>query len=189
MNDTLQVLGLSGSLRQKSYNTALLRAAAQLAPADITITIYDLRAIPFYNEDIRVENDFPDAVEDLRQRIRMADGLLFASPEYNASITGVLKNAIDWASRQPDSPLMGKPVGLIGASMGGFGTVRGQAHLRDVCHGTGMLAMSRPEIMISRVQEHIDDHGTLIQEQTKQQLQTFVSALAHWVRRLQTQNC
>src|SRR5437660_4905537 len=118
-----RVLGISGSLRKSSFNTALLRAAQGLAPEGLTITLADIHAIPVYDEDVRTQG-FPDAVAKLREAIAAADALLFATPEYNYSVSGVLKNAIDWASRPPSQPFAGKPMSIIGASGRMGGTMR-----------------------------------------------------------------
>src|SRR5829696_4571521 len=126
----ISVLGICGSLRQGSYNMAALRTAIALKPADMNVTIADISQIPLYNEDVR-EKGFPPPVETLRRQIKEADALLFACPEYNYSMSGVLKNAIDWASRPPDQPFAGKPVGIIGASPGRLGSARAQYHLRQ----------------------------------------------------------
>jgi len=126
----IQVLGISGSLRRDSYNTALLRAAAELMPPEMTLEIFDLSHLPMFNQDS--EKPFPDAVVELRTKLAQADALLIATPEYNGSISGALKNAIDWASRSPKQPLNGKPTAIIGISTGNFGTLRAQLHLRQI---------------------------------------------------------
>ena len=113
---TVRILGIAGSLRRSSFNAATLRAAQELAPSGMTIESFDIAPIPSYNEDVR-QQGYPAPVEDLRVRIKAADGLLIVTPEYNYSIPGVLKNAIDWASRPPEQPFDGKPIGLMGASM------------------------------------------------------------------------
>ncbi len=122
---TLTVLGISGSLRKASYNTAALRAAQELAPAGMTIETFDLAPLPLYNEDVKAVG-FPPVVQQLRAKIKAADALLFACAEYNYSMSGVLKNAIDWASRPPDQPFDDKPVGILGASPSALGTGRAQ---------------------------------------------------------------
>jgi chromate reductase len=144
---TVQVLGIAGSLRRGSFNAALLRLAQELAPAGMTIETFDIAPIPLYNEDVR-QQGFPAPVEDLRARIKATDGLLIATPEYNYSIPGVLKNAIDWASRPPDQPFDGKPIGVMGASAGAMGGGRGQYHLRQCFIFLNGLVMNRPEVMI-----------------------------------------
>src|SRR6185437_5600598 len=129
----LKVLGLCGSLRRGSFNRMALKAAAELVPAGMSLDIYDgLADIPPYNDDVR-EKGYPAPVQALRDRIAAADAVLFVTPEYNYSVPGVLKNAIDWASRPPAQPFDGKPVAIMGASMGLFGTARAQYHLRQTC--------------------------------------------------------
>src|SRR5271169_5569843 len=122
---TLKILGIAGSLRRGSYNAAALRAAQELAPAGMTIDIFDIAAIPLYNEDVKAQG-FPPVVADLRARIKAADGVLLATPEYNYATSGAMKNVIDWVSRPPEQPFDGKPIALIGASAGALGTARAQ---------------------------------------------------------------
>ncbi|MGI9415489.1 MAG: NADPH-dependent FMN reductase, partial [Hyphomicrobiales bacterium] len=131
MADTYKILGIAGSLREKSFNRALLAAARDMAPDGMTIEIGDISAIPLYNEDVRTAG-FPDAAMEFGRRISEADGVLIATPEYNYSVPGVLKNAIDWASRLPDQPFKDKPVAIMGAAAGRLGTARAQYHLRQV---------------------------------------------------------
>jgi chromate reductase len=182
---TIRVLGIAGSLRRDSYNRALLRAAQELAPAEVEITTFAwLGSIPLYNEDIRAQSD-PAPVAALKRAIREADALLIATPEYNYSIPGVLKNAIDWASRPPqDSPLNGKPVALMGASTGSFGTVRAQMHLRQVCVFTNMLALTRPQVLVARAREKFDQQGRLTDETSIGYVRELLQALLEWTLRL-----
>src|ERR1700686_3470048 len=128
----MNILGISGSLRKGSFNTAALRSARDLAPEGVAIETADLTEIPLYNEDVRAQG-YPPAVERFREQIRAADALLFATPEYNLSLSGVLKNAIDWASRPPDQPFGGKPAAIMGAGAGMAGTARAQYDLRRSC--------------------------------------------------------
>ena len=180
----IHVLGTSGSLRKSSYNTALLTAASELLPEGVTLETFDLSLIPLYNEDVR-SLGYPKAVKEFRDRIAAADALLIATPEYNYSIPGVLKNAIDWASRPPDSPLDGKPVAIMGASTGSFGTVRAQMHLRQVCVGCNMLPLNDPEVLVMRAQEKFDASGRLADETTRRIIRDLLVGLADWTRRLQ----
>jgi len=183
--EAIRVLGIAGSLRQGSYNRALLRAAQELAPAEMTIVTFDhLGSLPFYNEDVLAQG-VPAPVAALKEAIRKADALLIATPEYNYSIPGVLKNAIDWASRPvQDSPLNGKPVALMGASTGSFGTVRAQMHLRQVCVFTNMLALTRPQVLVARAREKFDQQGRLTDETSIGFLQELLQALIEWTIRL-----
>src|ERR1700691_5231617 len=142
---TLKILGISGSLRKASYNSAALRAAQELAPAGMTIDIFDISAIPLYNEDVRAKG-FPPVVDDLRARIKAGDGLLLATPEYNYATSGVLKNVIDWASRPPEQPFDGKPIALVGASGGALGTARAQYNVRQMFIFLNAHILNRPEV-------------------------------------------
>ena len=186
--ERIHVLGIAGSLRKNSYNRALLRAAQELAPEDMEIRIFDnetLSKIPPYNEDVRQQGD-PETVEILKNEIRQADALLFAIPEYNYSITGVLKNAIDWASRpHNDSPLGGKPTAMMGASVGMGGTVRAQMHFRQVCAFTNMLLVNKPEVLVGNAQQRFDsDGGRLIDQDSRKFVRQLMEALLDWTRRL-----
>ena len=185
MNDgTLHVFAIAGSLRRGSYNRGLLRAAVDVAPPGMTIEAFDLTPLPSFNEDVRAGGP-PGPVRELKQAIARADALLIATPENNYSIPGVLKNAIDWASRPPgDTPLPGKPAAILGASTGGFGTVRAQLHLRQVLFGVGVLCMTRPELMVSQAATRFDADGSLTDEPTRESLRKLLDALAVWTRRL-----
>jgi chromate reductase len=180
---TLNVLGISGSLRKGSYNTASLRAAQELAPPGMTIEIADIAALPLYNEDVKAVG-FPPPVQHLRQRIAAADALLFATPEYNYSMSGVLKNAIDWASRPPDQPFNDKPAAIMGASPGVTGTARAQYHLRQSCVFLNMHLVNRPEVMIGAAASRFDAEGRLTDEATRGFVLDLLVALAAWTARL-----
>jgi chromate reductase len=181
----VRVLGIAGSLRRGSYNRAALRAACELAPEGMEIAPFELAEVPLYDEDVR-EKGFPPAVEELRARIRAADALLLATPEYNYSIPGVLKNAIDWASRPPDQPFEGKPVAILGASPSMLGTARAQYHLRQVFVFLDGRVLNRPEVMIARAHEKFDAQGRLTDEPTRKFLRELLEALARSVRELRT---
>ena len=180
---TVRILGIAGSLREGSFNAATLRAAQELAPAGMTIETFDIAPIPAYNEDVR-QQGFPAPVEDLRTRIKAADGLLIVTPEYNYSIPGVLKNAIDWASRPPEQPFDGKPIGLMGASGGALGTARAQYHLRQCFIFLNGHVMNRPEVMIGQAQNRFDAHGKLIDQTTRDFVAAHLAALKTWVLRM-----
>ena len=180
---TVRILGIAGSLRRGSLNAATLRAAQQLAPAGLTIESFDIAPIPLYNEDVR-QQGFPPPVEDLRARIKAADGLLFVTPEYNYSIPGVLKNAIDWASRPPEQPFDGKPIGVMGASMGTHGTSRAQYHLRQCFIFLNGLVMTIPEVMIPQAQNKFAADGMLNDQATRDFIAAHLAALKAWVLRL-----
>jgi chromate reductase, NAD(P)H dehydrogenase (quinone) len=175
-----KILGISGSLRKNSWNTGLLRAAMTMLPNRMHLDTFDLLDIPMYNAD----NDgaaVPPVVRDFKAWIASSDALLIATPEYNYSVPGVLKNAIDWASRSPkDSPLTGKPVAIMGAG-GVMGTVRAQLHLRQILLHNGTLILPKPEVYISRGWEKFDAEGNLIDESSKKQVQSLLEALGRWI--------
>ena len=179
----IRVLGVSGSLRRGSFNSAALRAAQELAPEGLVIEVFDLSPIPLYNEDVR-EKGFPPAVEDFRRRIKEADALLIATPEYNYSIPGVLKNAIDWASRPPDQPFDGKPIALFGASPAFTGTARAQYHLRQVFIYLNGLILNRPEVFITVAHTKFDAQGRLTDEATRGHVRALLDGLKDWTTRL-----
>ena len=182
MPDQITVLGVAGSLRQKSYNRAALRAAIELAPADMTIETFDLAPIQPYNEDVK-QQGFPPPVQELREKIRAADALLIVTPEYNYSIPGVLKNAIDWASRPPDQPFEGKPIAIMGASPGRLGSARAQYHLRQCFVFLNGLIMNRPEVMIAGAPQMFDEQGRLTDQPTRDFIGQLLVALAEWTHR------
>jgi chromate reductase len=178
----MNVLGLAGSLRQASYNRAALRAAVELAPAGMTIETFDLAPIQPYNEDIE-EKGFPPPEQELREKIRAADALLIVTPEYNRSIPGVLKNAIDWASRPPDQPFDGKPTAIFGVSPGAIGTAVAQYHLRQCLGVLNALVMNRPSVMIGQASQKFDEEGRVIDEKTREMIAKVLQSLAEWTRR------
>jgi chromate reductase len=181
----LRVLGFAGSLRAGSFNRALLRAAAELAPDAMEIEAFDLAAIPLYNADIEAVG-FPEPVARFRERIAAADALLVASTEYNFSMSGVLKNAIDWASRPPTgSPLQGKPAALMGASTSRMGSVRSQLHLRQVLGSTDTLVMTSPYLHVPQARDKFDADGRLVDDVMRKQLRKLLEALEAWTRRMQ----
>jgi len=180
MEGPIEVLGFAGSLRKGSYNRAALRAASLLALDMMNLEIFQLDDIPLYNGDVEAKG-FPAPVQELKERIGRADALLIVTPEYNYSISGVLKNAIDWASRPPtDTPLDGKPVAIMGASTSRFGTVRAQLHLRQVCFALNMPVLAKPEVHIARAREKFDEHGNLIDERVVSQIRSLLHALVDW---------
>jgi chromate reductase len=180
---TIKVLGIAGSLRRKSYNKELLAAAGRLMPEGMTLEVFDLAPIPLYNEDVR-EQGFPPAVEELRKKIAAADAVLIAMPEYNFSIAGVLKNAIDWASRPPEQPFRDKPVAIMGATTGVWGTIRGQYHLRQVLGCLDAHILHKPEIMVAQVNTKVDAEGRLVDQTALDLLKTQMAALKAWTLRL-----
>jgi chromate reductase len=184
MPEPVRVLGISGSLRAGSLNTRLLEAAIELAPAGMTIERYEgLRDLPYYDADLDGEEP-PAAAAELRSRIAQADGLLIATPEYNYSIPGGLKNAIDWASRPAmTSVLVGKPVAVMGAAPGNFGTLRAQLALRQVWLWTQSVPVVRPEVHVFRAAERFDDDGRLVDEDTRALVVGLLEALGTVIER------
>jgi chromate reductase len=182
MSDTVTILGIAGSLRRASYNRGLLRAAVELAPADARIEVFDLADVPLYNGDVEAQGD-PEPVHRLKEAILAVDALLIATPENNYSIPGVLKNALDWASRAPQRALHGKAVALMGATPGGFGTTRSQAHLRQMFGNPGAYVLPKPEVMVSGAAERFDADGNLHDEAAREQVRALLEALVPWARR------
>jgi chromate reductase len=184
MKRTIQILGFVGSLRKGSYNKALMRAALELLPEDAALEVFNLEGIPPFNQDL--ENQPPQAVKEFKAKIRKADALLIASPEYNYSVPGVLKNAIDWASRpHADNAFEGKPVAIMSASIGRLGGARAQYHLRQSFIYLNMHPLNRPEVMMPFAQEHVDENGNLADETTRQLIRQLLDALVKWTRKLE----
>ena len=183
MADVVKILGFAGSLRLGSLNRALLRAADAAAPEVMTIETFDLNVVPLYNGDVEAEGD-PAGVRAFKQAIRAADGVLMVTPEYNHGVPGVMKNAVDWASRPPqDAALSGKPVGIIGASPGATGSARGQSQLRQAFEFTNSYCMPQPEVLVFRAHEKFDAEGRLTDEATARFLGRYLEAFKAWVLR------
>jgi chromate reductase len=181
MNAPFTILGIAGSLRKGSLNRAALRAAQHLVPEGVNLEIFDLEGIPPFNQD--EEANPPERVALLKARARAADAILLVTPEYNYSIPGVLKNAIDWASRPyGDNAWEGKPVALMGASIGAMGTSRAQYHLRQVFVFLNMYPLNRPEVMITNAALRFDDKGNLKDEDTKAHIKDLLVALVAWAK-------
>ena len=177
-----RLLGLSGALRKASTNTGLLHAVATHLPASVEFEIATLHGIPLYDGDHEVAEGKPEAVQVLDQRIRSADGIIIATPEYNYSIPGVLKNATDWLSRG-DSPFVWKRVGVLGASIGILGTARAQLALRQNLQGLQAIVMPKPEIFASISAKRFDAQGNLQDEETHRHLAKWVQAFLDWVEK------
>ena len=177
----LHVLGISGSLRKASFNSGLLRAAQELAPERFEITIHSIKEIPFYDGDLEAEGD-PKPVSALKSAIRQADGVLFATPEYNYGTSGALKNAIDWASRDRDEgSLMGKPTTIMGAG-GRAGTARAQMQLHETLSETGAVVMVKPGVLVSAFSPgQFDSDGNLTGEDARQAVQKHLQEFAKWI--------
>jgi chromate reductase len=181
--ETFKIIGFAGSLRKDSYNKALLRAAMELLPEGVALEIFDLEGIPPYNQDL--DGTPPQKVTDFKAKIRGADALLIATPEYNYSIPGVLKNAIDWASRPyGDSAFQDKPIAIMGASIGMLGTARAQYHLRQCCVFLQMHAVVDTEVMIPFVSDKVDSKGQLTDDKTKEKIRELIESLIRWTKRL-----
>ncbi len=177
------ILGISGSLRKASYNTAALRAAQELVPGSTVITLADISDIPLFNNDV-LEKGLPKSVVRIVEKIAAADSVLIATPEYNYSIPGVLKNAIDWISKAPDEPFRHKPVGIMGASLSAIGTARAQYDLRKVFVFLDAHVLNRPEVMIAAAHTRFDADGHLIDEAARKLIKAQVAALKEWAMRL-----
>ena len=183
MSKQIRILGIAGSLRHESYNRAALRAATQLMPEGASIEIFELEGIPGFNQD--EEQNPPAKVVELKRRIREADAILIVTPEYNYSVPGVLKNAIDWASRPyGDSAWNGKPAAIMGASIGAIGTARAQYHLRQMFVFLNMFPINQPEVMIGNASERFDAAGNLTDDTTKDFIRQLLQTLVEWTRRI-----
>ncbi len=180
----MKILAIVGSLRKASYNRMALNTAMEVAPEGLEISVAEIGDLPPYNQDVQDAGDPPSVVR-LKEEIRSADGILFLTPEYNYSMPGVLKNAIDWASRPPkENAFNDKPCGIISASTGLLGGARVQYHLRQTCVFVNMHPMNKPEVMISKATEKFDAKGKLTDEATRKILSTFMQSLKEWVERI-----
>ena len=188
MSDYIQLVGMSGSLRKGSYNTMLLKAALQLLPTNVSMEIISIEDIPLYNADLDLPaaKQRPQSVEHFRKILSDADGILISSPEYNYSIPGGLKNAIDWASRGEDSPLLRKPVAVIGATTGLWGTARMQLAFHNVFLFLDMKPVYKPEVLVAQAERKFDKNGNLIDEMAKKLIKQKLEALKEMVH-LQSQ--
>jgi chromate reductase len=173
----MRILGIAGSLRERSYNRALLRAARELLPEGVELVDYDVRGLPFYDGDVEAAGD-PEAVVRFKQAIREADAVLIATPEYNRGVPGVLKNAIDWASRPPlASPLTGKPVAVMGASTGRGGTARAQEQLRAALEFSRATVVEQPEVLVPEAFMRFDEQGELVDDGIRGELAELLDTL------------
>jgi chromate reductase len=183
MNKPIRILGIAGNLRRQSYNRSALRAAMELVPEGATLEIFELDGIPAFNQD--EEPNPPARVTEFKQKIREADAILFVTPEYNYSIPGVLKNAIDWASRPyGDSAWNGKPAAIMGASVGSIATARAQYHLRQIFVFLNIFPINQPEVMIGNAAERFDNEGNLTDEKTRELIGQLLENLVNWTRRI-----
>jgi len=181
--EPITVFSFAGSLRIGSYNKALLRTALELLPKDSKLEIFDLEGIPPFNQDL--EKQMPEKVTEFKAKIKAADAILIATPEYNCSIPGVLKNAIDWASRPPgDNSFEGKPVAIMSASTGMLGGARAQYHLRQTFVFLNMYAVNKPEVMVPFAHKKVNKQGIIVDETTRQKIRDLLDSLVAWTRKL-----
>ena len=182
--EEIRIVAFAGSLRRASFNRGLIRAAAASAPPGVAIEILDLRPIPMYDQDVEDAGEPPEVVA-FKAAIRAADALLVATPEYNHGVPGVLKNAIDWASRpRITSPLRDKPIAITGASPGNGMTARAQAQLRETFVFTGACVMPQPELLVGTAASRFDDDGNLTDPEVRASIAELVDALRTWAIRL-----
>jgi chromate reductase len=179
----LQVVGIAGSLRRGSFNRGLLRAAVESVPDGMMIEPLEIRDLPLFDADLDVEGG-PEVVRAFKAAILAADGIFIATPEYNYSLPGVLKNALDWASRAPERALQDKPVAIVGATPGRWGTVRSQLALRQMLMFPACRVMAAPVMTIAGAREHFDEDGNLTDALTRSQLVEVLEAFSSWIRQL-----
>lgn len=183
MADKLRILGISGSLRKGSFNTAALKAAVELCPDEAEIEICEIGHLPLFDQDFEAE--LPAAVKEFKEKVAAADAIIFSTPEYNYSISGVLKNAIDCGSRPyGHSAWDGKPAAIMGASGGAIGTARAQYDLRKMMVFLNMFPLNKPEVMIGNASSKFDDQGNLTDETTQQFIRQMLEALIAWTKKL-----
>lgn len=183
MNSVINVLGFAGSLRKGSYNRALLRAAGDVLPADTKLEIFELEGIPPFNADH--ESDMPERAKEFKAKIKAADAILFVTPEHNYSIPGVLKNAIDWASRPyGNNSFDGKPAAIMSASTGMLGGARAQYHLRQVCVFLNMHLVNKPEVFVTMAAQKFDAQGNLTDPKTREVVKSLLETLEAWTKQL-----
>jgi len=186
-NKPIVILGFAGSLRKGSYNKALLRAAMELLPKDAKLEIFDLEGIAPFNQDL--ETQMPEKVMEFKTKIRAADAILIATPEHNYSIPGVLKNAMDWASRPyGDNSFEGKPVAVMSASVGMLGGARAQYHLRQTFVFLNMHPINKPEVIVPFASQKINEKGKVTDETTKKFIKELLENLVAWTRRLKRES-
>ena len=179
----IKLLGISGSLRARSYNSGALSVVGSVLPEDMEFDVASLTDIPFYNADVE-QRGFPAEVASFRRKVAVADALIFAVPEYNFSVPGVLKNALEWLSRPPDSPTNGKPCAVFGASVSPLGTARGQFHFRHICVSLNMIPVNTPHVDITNAKMKFDAEGLLIDQASVDLIRQLVGELRNLTIRL-----
>lgn len=183
MEKVVKILGIVGSLRKKSYNKALMQVAFEVLPKGATLQVFDIKDIPQFNQDD--EQKPTDVVKDLKSMIRKSDAVLIACPEYNYSVPGVLKNAIDWASRPyGDNAWEGKPVAVMSASIGMIGGARAQYHLRQIFVFLNMYPINQPEVMMPFAEEKVDNEGKIADKVTRELVKQLLTSLIDWTRKI-----
>jgi len=179
----IKLLGISGSLRAQSYNSGALSVVGSVLPEGMEFDVASLAELPFYNADVE-QRGFPAAVESFRRRVAAADALIFAVPEYNFSVPGVLKNALEWLSRPPNSPANGKPCAIFGASVSPLGTARGQFHFRHICVSLNIIPVNAPHVDITNAKTKFDAQGQLIDQESVDLIRQLVDELRRLTMRL-----
>jgi chromate reductase len=183
LSEQISILGFAGSLRQGSYNRSLLQAALELVPDGAKLEVFELDGIPLFNQDL--ESSPPEKVKEFKRKIKAADALLIVTPEYNYSVPGVLKNAIDWASRPyGDNAFEDKPVAMMSASTGMLGGARAQYHLRQSFIFLNMHPVNKPEVFVTFAPQKFDDKGRLLDKKTKELIGELLDNLVAWAKRL-----
>jgi len=183
VNNKITILGFAGSLRKGSYNKSLLKASGGLVPDNSVLETFDLEGIPPFNMDF--EQSMPERVKEFKRKIKDADAILIVTPEHNYSIPGILKNAIDWASRPyGDNAFEGKPAAIMSASPGTLGGARAQYHLRQIMVFLNMFPLNKPEIFVTFCSQKFDDKGNLTDEKTKEYIKGMLDALVSWTKKL-----
>ena len=179
----IKLLGISGSLRARSYNSGALSVIGSVLPEDTEFEVASLTDLPFYNADVE-QRGFPAEVESFRRKVAAADALIFAVPEYNFSVPGVLKNALEWLSRPPDSPTNGKPCAVFGASVSPLGTARGQFHFRHICVSLNLIPVNTPHVDLTNAKTKFDAEGLLIDQASVDLIRQLVGELRNLTIRL-----
>jgi chromate reductase len=179
----IKLLGISGSLRAQSYNSGALSVVGSVLPENMEFDVASLSDLPFYNADVE-QRGFPAAVEDFRRSVGAADALIFAVPEYNFSVPGVLKNALEWLSRPPNPPTNDKPCAVFGASVSPLGTARGQFHFRHICVSLNMIAVNAPHVDITNAKTKFDAQGRLTDQASIDLIRQLVGELRNLTIRL-----